>query len=476
MTVIVSFLLPLVTAVDLKSCILEVRNGTYGLVGGTDNHGHPVSNISTATAITYDLCVHACGASAEPFIWTAFAQEVSAWLLPWMALVSQLPFGANDNLDNFASVLLTVGSPALAAYSLALTVLNERWIAQRFAAYSYPNIKSAVQILGSLQQAPLIVTKTNSLLASLVVLPDNDAWWSELAVWLDYTHTWSVSVVVSITWVIIAYVITLIDVFTHMTNRSSHTAIGCLWLWSLPIVIGWLQISPKCDATRLRRAIKRANEITYVATPSGKPVLAESLTNQQAISLALFTNDPIRSDVQCTAPIFNYSRFYSWAIAVEDVLSVFREASDRAHVHCSVNPDIDWETTVKSHGPSPRNRSGTREQVDAYCLPAREPSANRRSRRWAHGIWSRFLVASMVALSLQWGTTGGAIIIPWFTPTIGKYPGPHQRQPLANIHFRHFRAWVPIGCIYRIRHVVDYRLDPACPLQSPFPLLGNCTT
>ena len=104
--------------------------------GKTDNHGNllppPTSN---ATAITYNLCISQCGAGQEPFQWAIFSQQFSSWLLPWLALVSQLPFGANDKLDNLESMLLTLGSPTLAAYSLALTVLNGRWIAQLFSNY-----------------------------------------------------------------------------------------------------------------------------------------------------------------------------------------------------------------------------------------------------------------------------------------------------------------------------------------------------
>jgi hypothetical protein len=416
--VIVLFLLPVAASVNFDSCILEVRNGTYGSVGGTDNNGHPVLDISKATGITYDLCIRACGASSEPFVWPTFAQQVGTWLLPWLALVSQLPFGANDKLDNLVSVFLTVGSPTLAAYSLALTVLNGRWIARRFAAYNYPNIRYAVQILSSLQQSPLTVTTTGSLLASLVILPENNEWWSELFVWLNYTHAWSVSAVTSIAWVVIAYVITQLDVFIHTAGRTNHFGIGSLWLWLLPIVIGWLQVSPKCDSMRLRQAIDRANKIAYVATPSGKPVLASSVSMQRAISLSISTDDPLRCDEECTAPIYNYSRIFTWAQAVENIFVVFREASDRSHILCSVDPQVHWETTEKAPGPNPRNRIGTLSQVEAYCLPV-EPTGNRGSR-WTHGVWSRFLVASVLALSLQWGTTGGAIVIVWFSPTTGK--------------------------------------------------------
>ena len=65
--------------------------------------------------------------------------------------------------------MLAVGSPTLAAYSLVLTALNNRWMTQKFASYKYPNIRHAVRVLASLQQAPLKIT-TDGLLESLVVL------------------------------------------------------------------------------------------------------------------------------------------------------------------------------------------------------------------------------------------------------------------------------------------------------------------
>ena len=421
---IVLLLLPVVSAVDFDTCLTDVRQGMWGTIGGTDNRGHPVSNIANATAITYDLCIRACGATSEPFVWSEFSQQFSSWLLPWLALVSQLPFGANDKLDNLVSVLLTVGSPTLAAYSLALTVLNGRWIARHFAAYNYPNIRQAVQILISLQQSPLRVTTSGSLLSSLVVLHENDEWWNELAVWLDYNHTWSVAAVTSIAWVITAYLFTLIDSLTSdptASIQSNGQGVGSMWLWLLPIVIGWLQISPKCDSTRLRKAIERANKIAYIATPSGKPVLASSVSMQRAISLTPATDDILRCDEQCTAPIYNYSRFLPWAKAVEDVCDAFHAASDHAYGHLSVDPQVGWEATEKYPGPTATNRAGTLDQVDAYCLPIGEPAVT-QGIRWTPGFWSRFIVASALALSLQWGTANAAVVVSWFTPTIGKEP------------------------------------------------------
>ncbi|GLB39631.1 hypothetical protein LshimejAT787_0701410 [Lyophyllum shimeji] len=427
MRIYVTLLLALLTShavmgVELDKCLQAVRNGTWGQVGGFGNDGHPVANISTAKAITYELCIKACGKGPEPFQWTTFSQQFSAWLLPWLALVSQLPFGSNDKLDNLLSMFLTVGSPTLATYSLALTVLNGRWIARRFSSYTYPNTNLAVQILSSLQQSPLKITTDSSLLASLVVLPENDAWWKELVVGLDYTHTWSISAVSSIAWVVIAYVFTVIDSFTRDITQSINVngeGVGSLWIWLVAIVIGWLQISPKCDARRVTQAVERANNMAYVATPTDGPVLASALSRQRAISPVQGDEDPLRHDETCTVPIYNYARFLPWVQAVEEVSEAFRAASGRAHLHLPVNSDMDWAQEDRYvTGLHHRNRSGNRTQVENYCVPLGDTSLKRRSP-WGPDVLSRVVIASAIALGLQWGTTGAAMIIVWFTPTTG---------------------------------------------------------
>ena len=44
--------------------------------------------------IPYEQCVQTCGGGVGDFQWTMFSQGFSTWLLPWIALMSQLPFGA----------------------------------------------------------------------------------------------------------------------------------------------------------------------------------------------------------------------------------------------------------------------------------------------------------------------------------------------------------------------------------------------
>ena len=436
--------------------------------GKTDNHGNLLDpSTSNATAITYNLCVSQCGAGQEPFQWTIFSQQFSSWLLPWLALLSQLPFGANDKLDNLESMLLTLGSPTLAAYSLALTILNGRWIAQLFSDYRYPNVKSAVRILSSLQQSPLRVDTDDVLLASLIMLPQNNEWWEELVVWLQYPHTWSISAATSITWVIIAYVFTIIDYFSqgvHGALNSNGGSIGSLWLWLLPTVVGWLQLSPKCDSFRLHQAVDRANSIAYVANQTSQPTKASTIFRKRAISVKRSELDEARLDERSTPPIYNYARFLPWVQAVIVVSDAFGIICERDHHHDPVVPGTEWRD---------RNSDGggalTAFQVENYSLPRPGSVYRCRSHKWAldSSALSRMFIASALALTLQWGTTGAAVIIIWFTPTVGEHIVTSSSFIRCLTLYYFVRPRLPVSVIHRLWRTLDSGVDDASHVQYP---------
>ncbi|EDQ98455.1 uncharacterized protein LACBIDRAFT_335946 [Laccaria bicolor S238N-H82] len=321
-------------------------------------------------------------------------------------------------LVNLDSVLTTVGSPTLAAYSLILTVLNNRWVTRQFTQYTFPNVRDAVRILTSLQQSPIRVVKDDGFLASLIVLSQNDKWWSQLAEEIDYSHNWSISAATSIAWVVIAYVFSVLDTFIAGVDTSIHSnglGVGSLWLWLLPIVVGWLQFSPKCDAALLKRAVARANGIAYIATDDGKVVLLKDKTDARAIDLTLTDVDDLHRDEKCTSPVFNYARFFPWVQAVEDVSEAFQAASERYSRHELVNEPVNPD----AEKPNYRDRVGTRTQVENYCTPDQAKKPPARSR-WGPKVVSRMILASGLALMLQWGTAGAALVQAWYTPTRGE--------------------------------------------------------
>jgi hypothetical protein len=433
--------LPTEASLNFPQCLENIRNETWRkenlngiteLEHGTDSRGHRVPLNENTTAITYALCKRACGIGHTPVDKAKFPQQFTTWLLPWIALLSQLPFGANNKFDNLASVVLAAGSPTLAAYSLALTVLNGRWVGRRFASCRYPNAQSAARVLNRLQQSPLVVAKDHSLLASLIVLPENDQWWSELLAWLNITHTWSIAAATSIAWVIISFVLTLFDPSSPKmtcTLDANGPVIGAPWLWLLPIVVGWLQISPNCDSEGLKQAIHHANRMAHVATPSGESVLAKSRLKQFAISFASDPKGLAHPDEGCTIPIYYYARSLSWVRTAETVADAFDAAEERAKRRAPVNDKAEWVFTAPNSSSAsplaPRNRRGTLSQVEEYCLPLEDLPITGR-RRNNNGItrdprvWLNMFIATVFAFLLQWGTGGAAISIFWFTPTVGE--------------------------------------------------------
>ena len=66
-----------VGAVDLDKCKANFQNETG------------------QTQFTYKQCLETCGGGAGVFKWKMFSDDFSTWLLPWIALMFQLPFGAS---------------------------------------------------------------------------------------------------------------------------------------------------------------------------------------------------------------------------------------------------------------------------------------------------------------------------------------------------------------------------------------------
>ena len=91
----------LAVAANFTQC-LEIFKANPNATGGVDSNGRDVS-AADAVGLKYETCEQLCGETAESFNWRQFAQLFSSWLLPWLALISQLPFGSGNHVDNFLS-------------------------------------------------------------------------------------------------------------------------------------------------------------------------------------------------------------------------------------------------------------------------------------------------------------------------------------------------------------------------------------
>ncbi|KAK0484940.1 hypothetical protein IW261DRAFT_1459596 [Armillaria novae-zelandiae] len=401
-------------SVDFNDCLGRIRSGNYGMDGLLDNDGHPIptdKNASYATAVTLDLCYRACGRGSASFSFPNFARESSAWLVPWLALLSQLPFGANDLFENARYIIMAVGSPTLILYSLALSAINTRWIGHLFdTAKRYPNRNYTARAFNALQHCCFYLEPSDDVLASIIVLPQNDAWWEELVKSLEARRLeqWSISAFFNLIWVLIAFILTIVDIFntSPSQNYTSGRSIGILWLWLFPVVVGWIVLSPECDRRWLESQLLRAGDNAVIASDTPE-VFDKCPPNRHPIvlcrpgtSFCKFPND----DIYCTLPIFDFARVYWLNQVVLDYFQSYHSVAEKAHARGLVggNGAID-----------DKHRSGTKDVIVSRCY--RETALEYQG----DSVWCRVLKASIAALVVQWGTTASGFIVVYFSPTKG---------------------------------------------------------
>ena len=360
--------------------------------GMVDTNGNPTRNLSQITWLTYDSCVANCRPGPVDFQWYTFSQKFTSWLLPWIALISQLPYGTRDALSNFVAVILTVRSPTLAAYSLTPTIISNRWMIKRFGRSTYNNTLLAAKALSKLQQVSLEPPREEYVLPSLIVLPTNGNWWKKLDQGLDSpAQKWTLSILYVALPGIFMWIAILAGPIPDIRIDDAGETIASPWLCFLPILIGNLQLSPQSDWDRIRRAFNEANSSFYLATDDSLPEQSRG-----SLFIQMASQDAIDEDELCSAPVFFYAWVFTWIHVARKVADSFDAASQHAGNYCT-------------NGIHPTKC----QQVIKYC------KIDDQSNEHTYEIHGIFLNSAFFAIFPQWGTMGAAIMAMFFTPTKG---------------------------------------------------------
>ena len=292
-----------------------------------------------------------------------------------------------DRVDNLVSVLLAIGSPALAGYSLAITRLNSRWLSRQFLYLHFSNRVNIPLAVSALQHIPFRIDASGSLLPSLIVLPQNDRYWKLLGVAAKRTRQWSIPVAMNIIWALVALSFTIVDslvdfdYFLTVPGDAGYS-IAALWTYLLPVVVGWLHVGSQPEADHLRNALNEAHEVAYVAT-SSEPVPATRIPNRstRAVDPSTRLIDYVNADEKKTAPILNYARVFIWSQQAEYILKLYECAAARAEKRITVQHGGEW-TSGDEDNIVARDRIGNEEEVVQYCMhgPETNPSPS-------HGFW-----------------------------------------------------------------------------------------
>lgn len=272
--------IPNLGGLDYSDCA-KIANETYLKAPNNsflyNQQGEPTGDSSQAWGISYQACVDLCTTEEEPGIynWGFISSGIASWFLPWLALNAQLPFATKDKTTNFIALLLAVGSPSLITYSLALTIFNARWINRTFRHIKEINatlhrplqlkvIKAARAILIETQHIPIhVYNGRRREIAQLVVHPHNWNWWCSLRDTILLTkRKWTYSLYAQVGFVCVSQVLAITVFFTSASSNSSigiGLAINSLWLWMIPVVLGWVYVGTQTDSNSIKAALTHTN-------------------------------------------------------------------------------------------------------------------------------------------------------------------------------------------------------------------------
>ena len=116
-----------------------------------------------------------------------------------------------------------------------------------------------------------------------------------------------------------------------------------MWLWLLPIVVGWLVLLPKCDYDRVQDAYHKVNRRVFVADscdPTATPIHVNSnfgLTISPSPDWELYDRNITSPDEARIPPVFNYARMLSWSRIVYVISLFYRAAWRRLSHRCGVD-------------------------------------------------------------------------------------------------------------------------------------------
>ncbi|KAJ7608730.1 hypothetical protein FB45DRAFT_379336 [Roridomyces roridus] len=350
------------------ACAAKFNCNSSGLVGINGQPTFPTcpagANISDDVwGITAQVCHEACGIGTirQSIDFTNSAITLTTWLLPWLALIAQLPFEA-EGWMNLVSGCLAVGSPALATYSLALTAFNRWYIFREFGklrdrvhnftehsphrSYLSQRLAKVSFIRVEVQQCPMRANQRDGELAGLLLIDDRarKSFWD--IAWKDLKNTrrgFEYSFLAQVLMAALAYLFAFVGA-VHESLGSPEVgfqfASSMLWTWMFPVVYGYVQVGSQGDAGSIDEALTHNKAIPMRdrddfmhqmgLLPTADFPLKHRAARRPGEPEDMFD---VRGDERRKGPIFNYGRIFTWFAFSNHVYRVFENAISKLEQH-----------------------------------------------------------------------------------------------------------------------------------------------
>lgn len=400
------------------------------------------------------------------------------YLLPWLGLTAQLPYETGSVSGNFESFCLAVGSPMLTTFSLMSTTLNAHSTSKVFEAEfgngkANGDIKEAVDaaeyfLCGS-QQAPVRI-KEEQFREMFDEVPGTlrDRWVIVKERLRNTRRQYTFSLVAQTSFGVVAWVLTIVGSYVTSLGQHSEALLlssGTLWTWLVPVVLGWMAVGVQSRENTVRDAIqgeRRERE----ATPLKALEVEENNPSQELTALLGY----VKGDERWQGPAYNYARILTYPKLRDRIVAAFKERLERQErsvgsaesehnvqnqqvepvvheqdpTHNPTNSSTEPSHNIQTLQVEPPSHDQTSTSSSAITIaPSTDhpppPHTNTNELEKAHTStsntnnpytpwqkildtpdWAKnFLVSNLVAVTLQWGTTGSAIVISYLTEVRG---------------------------------------------------------
>ncbi|KAL8789469.1 MAG: hypothetical protein Q9195_006794 [Heterodermia aff. obscurata] len=179
-----------------------------------------------------------------------------------------------------------------------------------------------------------------------------------------------------------------------------------------------------------------------------------------------FMGFSIAGDDQAPGPIHNYARVWTHTNAINRIAESFLMLTYRQQQQETVD-GREWEQDPERWT---ENLKGTPEQMSRYLSPHHNDIQSIPVHVPACAdLVQNCISAAFIAVCLQWGTTGAALIIAYHTPAVGLgcQSGSYLIYGLASTV-----AWLTLTCSACLSHLYSLRLESPDPRHQPSTLLA----
>ena len=414
----------------------------------------------------------------QDFQFQTFAGAFVNYLLPWLGLIAQLPTETESKYDGFISLCMAVGSPALITYSLMLTIRNRALVRVEFDILrkhmndvhhmyrTFGQRLDAIQyVLEEAQQVPLRVSQEQGWFSSLTVAARNEPWWESLELKLKDTRRGrTLSLVFQMGVAILAWFLTIVAAFVSSlgdTSTGLQIAAGSIWVWmvsdfsqsssnmlttvQIPVILGWIRVGTQRLPKSIDKALETEGAFLALGPPNVPNGTEESMYTESRSQRGLVVVDKsnsgltpqtrrtpqlpreeyqrishfinIRGDEKRRGPAFNYARTFTYCHLIRTITQALQTTIDNICDRKTCSGEHEFQEQGYRAG-----LLGNGACTEAYCgldRPDREIYAYPEWSEIPSGIWSGIVFSAILALVLQWGTTGAALMIAYLTPTKG---------------------------------------------------------